>query len=207
MPRLFDLFVQGERSLDRSEGGLGIGLSIAKSLCELHGGSIAVHSDGLGHGSTFRVTLPLARAQAVAAEDARPDERPAAPCKSRRVLVVDDNVDAAQTLQDFLAARGHETAMAHDGLSALAIATAFKPAIAVLDIGLPVMDGYELASKLRAEIGPQELRLIAVTGYGQESDRVRTLQAGFDHHLVKPVSLEALVTLLEDEPAAPESSA
>jgi CheY-like chemotaxis protein len=117
----------------------------------------------------------------------------------RRVLVVDDNVDAAQTLHELLRAIGHETAVAYDGVAALELASSFAPTIAVLDLGLPVMDGYELARKLRERAGPEELRLIAVTGYGQDTDRKRARAAGFDHHLVKPIALEALITLLGNE--------
>ncbi len=201
LPRLFDLFVQGERALDRSQGGLGIGLTIARSLCELHGGTIAAASPGAGRGSTFTVTLPRA---------ARAEPRPPAPAgpqaavsqPGRRVLVVDDNVDAAHMLHELLAHLGHEAAVAHDGAAALAVAGAFQPDIAVLDIGLPVMDGYELARRLRAQRGASALRLIAVTGYGQDADRMRAQAAGFDHHLIKPIAVDALVALLAAEPAA-----
>jgi PAS domain S-box-containing protein len=200
MPRLFDLFVQGDRALDRAEGGLGIGLTIAKRLCELHGGTIAVASDGAGCGTTFTVTLPRAR----------PGDRAApAPVRAQvarvatgvRVLVVDDNVDAAQMLHEFLESLGHEAMVAYDGATALEVAGRFKPDVAVLDIGLPVMDGYELAVELRGRFGRAELRLIAVTGYGQDADRARSRAAGFDHHLVKPIALEALLPLLVAEPA------
>jgi signal transduction histidine kinase/ActR/RegA family two-component response regulator len=199
LPRLFDLFVQGERTIDRSLGGLGIGLTIARSLCELHGGTIAAASPGAGHGSTFTVTLPCA---------ARAEPRPPAPAgppaamsrTGRRVLVVDDNVDAAQMLHELLARLGHEAAVAHDGVAALAVAGAFQPDVAMLDIGLPVMDGYELARRLRAQRGASALRLIAVTGYGQDADRMRAQAAGFDHHLIKPITVDTLVALLAVEP-------
>jgi PAS domain S-box-containing protein len=198
MPRLFDLFEQGDRALDRSQGGLGIGLTIAKSLCELHGGTISATSAGIGHGSTFTVTLPrVMRA-------GPPGPAPAGTHVVRgatgmRILVVDDNVDAAQTLHEFFAMLGHESAVAYDGVAALELARSFEPNIAVLDIGLPVMDGYELARKLREQLGPGKLRLIAVTGYGQETDRARAREAGFDHHMVKPIALAALVPLLTTE--------
>jgi CheY-like chemotaxis protein len=120
----------------------------------------------------------------------------------RRVLVVDDNVDAAQMLHELLARLGHEAAVAHDGAAALAVAGAFQPDVAMLDIGLPVMDGYELARRLRAQRGASALRLIAVTGYGQDADRMRAQAAGFDHHLIKPIAVDALVALLAAEPAA-----
>jgi signal transduction histidine kinase len=194
--RLFDPFVQGDRALDRAEGGLGLGLAIAKSLCELHGGTIEAASAGAGQGSTFTVTLPrAARAEAPApgAAVARALRR----ATGMRVLVVDDNVDAAQALHEILSTLGHEAAVAHDGMTALDLARSRQPDIAVLDIGLPAMDGYELARRLRELPGGHKLRLIAVTGYGQEADRVRAHEAGFDHHLVKPIALDALFPLLE----------
>jgi signal transduction histidine kinase len=199
LPRLFDLFAQGDRALDRSEGGLGIGLAIVKSLCELHGGTIDVASAGAGRGSTFTVTLPRVDAAAALAPlhaTSRATERMPAIASGTRVLVVDDNVDAAQMLRDFLEALGHEPAIAHDGPTALELASSFKPDIAVLDIGLPVMNGYELARRLRETLGPDKLRLIAVTGYGQDTDRARARDVGFDHHLIKPIELDALLSLL-----------
>lgn len=196
MPRLFDLFVQGERTIERSQGGLGIGLTIAKRLCELHGGTIGAASEGLGRGSTFSVTLPRAVGLG-AAPPSSTNVRARRATRARRVLVVDDNVDAAETLMAFLSELGHEGAVAHDGLAALELARSFRPAVALLDIGLPVMDGYELARKLREHYGFEELRLIAITGYGQEQDRSLAREAGFDHHLVKPIDVRVLVTLLE----------
>ncbi|HWO25650.1 MAG TPA: ATP-binding protein [Kofleriaceae bacterium] len=195
LPRLFDLFVQGERALDRSEGGLGIGLTIARSLCELHGGTIEAASEGPGRGSTFTVTLPRTD-RAAEPPRRRTGEHAARVESSVRVLIVDDNVDAALMLHDFLAEIGHDAAVAHDGMAALEVAAVFRPDVALLDIGLPVMDGYELARRLRAQAGGRPLRLMALTGYGQEADRARARAAGFEHHLVKPISLEALVPLL-----------
>ena len=195
-PRLFDLFVQGERSLDRAEGGLGIGLTIAKMLCDLHGGSISVASEGLHRGSTFSVRLPHAPQPTVQVAQVPSLLRTGGPM---RVLVVDDNVDAAQMLHTLLEHLGHELAMAHDGERALELAREFRPDVALLDIGLPVIDGYEVARRLRQEIG-NKIRLVAVTGYGQESDRKRTREAGFDRHLVKPIAFDELATLLADDP-------
>jgi PAS domain S-box-containing protein len=198
LPRLYDLFAQGERALARSEGGLGIGLAIVKSMCELHGGTISATSAGPGMGSTFVVTLPRidARAALAAPATTRSTEQMPALASGTRVLVVDDNVDAAHMLRDFLQALGHEPAIAHDGPAALELALSFKPDIAVLDLGLPVMNGYELARRLRETLGYDKLRLIAVTGYGQDSDRARSREVGFDHHLIKPIELDALLSLL-----------
>ena len=195
LSRLFDLFVQGERAIDRSQGGLGIGLTLARSLAELHGGTIEAASPGRDQGSTFTVWLPRADALRVAPQ---PPEmtRAALTMSGLRVLIVDDNVDAAHTLHELLSALGHDSVLAHDGPSALKLASTFKPEVAVLDIGLPVMDGLELARRLREVLGDPKLRLIAVTGYGQESDRLRVRDAGFDHHLVKPVALDQLVPLI-----------
>ena len=193
LPRLFEPFVQGARALDRSQGGLGIGLAIAQSLCAMHGGTIEAASDGPGRGSTFVVALPRATRAPLAREPSRPLERAARP---RRVLVVDDNVDAAQGLEELLARLGYVAAIAHDGPHALEVARAFRPEVAVLDIGLPVMDGYELARRLRATLGDARSRLIALTGYGQDADRIRAREAGFDEHLVKPVGIHVLASLL-----------
>jgi CheY-like chemotaxis protein len=200
MSSIFELFVQQPQSIDRAEGGLGLGLAIVRSLVELHGGSVEAHSEGLGRGSQFSVRLPLAadrdsRAQALARE-AHAAAAPARPLTERngtRVLVVDDNEDAATLVAELLEALGYEVGVAHDGPSALALAPELKPDICLLDIGLPVMDGYELAGHLRALPGlPQNLRIVALTGYGTQSDRQRAIHAGFNEHLVKPVDLAAL---------------
>jgi PAS domain S-box-containing protein len=197
LPQVFDLFVQGERTIERAEGGLGIGLAIAKSLTELHGGTIEVQSES-GRGSTFKVRLPRASSDPVAlTPEAPPDLQRAR--RSRRVLVVDDNVDAAESLEELLRGLGYETAVAHEGLGALERAREFRPDIAVLDIGLPVIDGYELARRLRAIASLQNLRLIALTGYVEAGDRSRALEAGFDHHLAKPLDVGVLLGLLESQ--------
>ncbi len=195
--RIFDLFVQGGRTIARSEGGLGIGLAVVRSLVRLHGGEITAHSAGPGQGSEFVVRLPLAGDRPlglVVRGEPRPlhgTELPAARHR-RRVLVVDDNVEAAELISGALRALGHEVAVAHDGAEALKLADRFRPEVAVLDIGLPVMDGYELARRLRdqPDVGPG--RLIALTGYGQDADRARSRDAGFDVHLMKPVDVRAL---------------
>ena len=198
LPRLFDRFVQGRRTIDRSEGGLGLGLAIVRSLVVLHGGTAAVRSAGVGRGSEFEVRLPALEPTAehpVPVTLSRPSIQPL----SRRILVVDDNVDNADLLAEALEACGYETRVAYNGPSALDVAAAFRPEIAFLDIGLPVMDGFELARRLRAaHEGP--IQLIAITGYGQEADRQRSSEAGFDRHLVKPIQLQTLTALIEAMP-------
>jgi PAS domain S-box-containing protein len=202
LPRVFDLFTQGDRSLARSEGGLGIGLTLARSLMEMHGGRIEAHSDGPGKGSEFVVRLPLLEARsALAASDAGPAEhRPAA---ARRVLLVEDNMDAAESLALLLRLEGHEVRVAHDGPAALAAARDYRPDIIFLDIGLPHMDGYEVARRLRQEEGDQHAVLVALTGYGQGEDRRRVEAAGFDAHLVKPADVNALRRLLAELRGSP----
>ncbi|WP_177207730.1 hybrid sensor histidine kinase/response regulator [Massilia yuzhufengensis] len=193
----FDLFAQAERSSDRSAGGLGLGLALVKSLAELHGGGVTCTSPGLGKGSRFTVCLPR-----MAAADLRADAAPGAPAaqpnaRPLRILVVDDNVDAAAMLAMLLEASGHQVAVEHGGLQALARAEAGPPEVCLLDIGLPGMDGTELAQRLRRLPGTAGAVLVAVTGYGQESDRERTRAAGFDHHLVKPLDTRELFAILE----------
>jgi signal transduction histidine kinase/CheY-like chemotaxis protein len=195
LPQLFDAFVQAPRTVDRQEGGLGLGLALVKGLVERHGGTVTAASAGLGRGSEFVVRVPGVTDRAPGA--ARPHPPAAAP-RGRRVLVVDDNVDAAQLLAEVLTTAGYATAVAHDGPAALALAAEFAPDIAVLDIGLPVMDGYELVGRLRAQLGPTACRFFALTGYAQSHDRARTTAAGFEHHLVKPVSLRQLQALFAE---------
>ena len=193
--RIFDLFAQADRSPDRSQGGLGIGLALARSLVELHGGSVACHSEGLGKGSRFLVTLPRAAGQD-AQSGARGDALAQAPIVPRRVLVVDDNVDAAQMLGMCLEAAGHAVMIEHDSQQALQQARTGLPEVCILDIGLPGMDGNELARRLRAQPETSKATLIALTGYGQEQDRQNAMAAGFDHHLVKPVAAPELLALV-----------
>ena len=193
LPRVFDLFVQGKRGSDRGEGGLGIGLALVHSLVSLHGGTVTASSAGPGAGSEFVVRIPGA------AQPERADEAEAATRRpsSGRVLVVDDNLDAAEILGDMLEVFGYEVALAHDGLAALEQVERFRPDAAILDIGLPVIDGYELATRIRADPRHAGCRLIALSGYGQESDRRRSAQAGFETHLVKPVDIERIVAVLQ----------
>jgi PAS domain S-box-containing protein len=188
LPTIFDPFVQGEPA-QRAEGGLGLGLSLVRSLTELHGGSISASSEGVGRGAHFTIELPPYQV-------VRPLARGTARIfTGARLLLVDDNADAARVLAELLREHGFEVAVAHDAPAALVLADEFLPAIALLDIGLPVMDGYELARHLRARL-PTPPRLVAVTGYGHEADSARSRDAGFEVHLGKPVDLEQLVSLL-----------
>jgi signal transduction histidine kinase len=192
LPKVFDLFTQVDRHLDRAQGGLGIGLALVKRLVEMHGGTIAAASEGAGRGSTFEVRVPAASAPAPAAVAA--PVRPTA-AGGRRVLVVDDNEDAAESLSELLALCGHDARTAATGPEALAAVPAFRPDLVFLDIGLPGMDGYEVARALRAAPGDTPV-LVALTGWGAESDRQRSAEAGFDRHLTKPVGREQLDELL-----------
>ncbi len=191
LPHVFGLFTQVEESRKRAEGGLGIGLALVKSLVEMHGGQVEAHSAGPGQGSEFVVRLPVAPEQAPAGGPS-PPRAPAAPARAVRVLLVDDNVDAVESLAMLLRLWGHEVVTAHDGPQAIQAADSRPPDVALLDIGLPGMDGYELARRLRGKPGGAGLLIVALTGWGQEEDRRRTQEAGFDHHLVKPVELDAL---------------
>jgi PAS domain S-box-containing protein len=195
--RAFDLFVQAERPADRSLGGLGLGLPLVRSLVELHGGSVSCASAGPGHGSRFSVRLPQLAEPAPPTRGAFAGQNDGADGHGRRVLVVDDNVDAASMLGMLLAASGYDVQVEHDGAHAIGRARAWRPDVFLLDIGLPGMDGYELARRLRAQPHTANAMLVAVTGYGQEGDRERTGRAGFDHHLVKPVDFSALRALIE----------
>jgi signal transduction histidine kinase/ActR/RegA family two-component response regulator len=194
--RIFDLFVQGERALDRSKGGMGIGLALVKRLVEMHGGSVSAHSTGPGQGAEFSVRLPaiaLPRLETRAVE--RRKDRP------RRVLIVEDNADAREMLRALLAIHGHAVQDTASGAAALAAAADAWPDVVLVDIGLPDIDGYELAGRLRAAAGGRNVLLVAVTGYGQPADKARAMAAGFDAHLTKPVELERLQEMLASAPA------
>jgi len=207
LPHVFDLFVQERQAIDRSQGGLGLGLTIVRNLVERHGGTVSVLSDGPGTGSEFVVRLPRANApvrpevtgdvESVAASVIAPSDT------APRILVVDDSIDGAEMLAAALSAKGYRTQVAFDAPAALRIAAEFRPAIAFLDIGLPVMDGYELAARLRSLPELDGIRLFALTGYGQESDRQRTRDGGFDHHFVKPIDLEAIEAALRNGASDP----
>jgi PAS domain S-box-containing protein len=197
LPQIFEMFVQGPRGADRTQGGLGLGLALVRTLTELHGGSVSAFSEGLDRGSTFTVRLPVAATPALVAGTAATISRPIATSLARRVLVVDDNRDAADMVGILLSNAGHQVEIAWDPSQALTAADAFRPQIAVLDIGLPVMDGYALGRELRARLGTSTPVLIALTGYGQERDQRRSAEAGFAAHLVKPVDAKKLVNLVE----------
>jgi signal transduction histidine kinase/ActR/RegA family two-component response regulator len=194
LPDMFRLFAQGDRSLARSEGGLGIGLTIVQSLAELHGGRVDARSEGAGRGSEFVVTLPAARASSES--PAAAPRGPLAAGPGARVLVVDDNVDTARGTVRLLRLLGNDARAVHDGPSALEAAGAFRPRFILLDIGLPGMHGYDVAAALRADPRHKETVIIAVSGYGQDEDRRRSRAAGCDHHLAKPVDFESLAALL-----------
>ncbi|HWB00208.1 MAG TPA: PAS domain S-box protein, partial [Pirellulales bacterium] len=196
LPYIFDLFVQGDQSLERTEGGLGIGLTVVRKLIEMHGGRIMADSRGPGQGSEFVIHLPTVQAPT----SPRPEKPrdPAADAKRRRVLVVDDSVDAAKTIAMLLRLWGHDVKTAHDGAEALAIAHDFLPEVVLLDIGLPGMNGYELARRMRSEPPLAKVRLVAVSGYGQQEDLRRSKEAGFDQHFTKPVEPAALERLLRE---------
>jgi PAS domain S-box-containing protein len=195
LSKVFDLFAQADRTYDRAQGGLGIGLTLVRSLVDMHGGSVEAKSDGLGHGSEFIVRLPLAVGRPAVQEQRRTDIL----CESvagRRVLVVDDSSDAADSLKMLLQLLGADVQSSTDGVAALEALDSYRPAIVLLDIGMPGMDGYEVARRMRQRSIGQEATLIALTGWGQEEDRRKSKEAGFDHHLVKPVDLGALQALL-----------
>jgi PAS domain S-box-containing protein len=200
LERIFDMFVQGRPPLKRVAGGLGIGLALSRKLAELHGGALDARSDGPGKGSEFTLRLPLAQAgRRAARQEAAPGAQSSAP---QRILVVDDNVDAACSLEMLLKSLGHETLVVNDGAEALRVAPEYRPSIVLLDIGMPGLDGYEVARRLRAMDGGEALRIVAVTGWGQDTDREKSREAGFDVHLVKPVEPRELVRVLDERGGA-----
>jgi CheY-like chemotaxis protein len=198
---IFEMFMQVDQSLERGRAGLGVGLTLARELVQLHGGTIGVYSAGLGRGAEFTVTLPVVAAPPVVPREA-PDDADEAARRGLSVLIADDNVDFALSLATMLETQGHSVRVVHDGQAAYEAAIHGRPDIAFFDIGMPVLNGYELARRLRDESGEREMTLVAITGWGQESDRVRARDAGFDHHLVKPVEFERVLELLRQRAAA-----
>ncbi len=191
-PYVFDLFVQGQRGLDRAQGGLGVGLALVRQLAAMHGGRVTVFSRGSGMGSCFEVRLPL-----VAEPGAAQDAPKAATSSGQQVLLIEDNDDGREMMAMMLEAQQYRVVSAIDGLEGLRKAAESRPDIALVDIGLPGIDGYEVARRMRADPATSGVRLVALTGYGQEGDRERALAAGFDAHLVKPVELGKLMHVLE----------
>jgi CheY-like chemotaxis protein len=197
LPRIFEIFTQVDRALDRSQGGLGIGLTLVQRLVELHGGTVEARSQGAGRGSEFTVRLPLA-----SSHETSPESEPAragstsARRERHRILVVDDNRDSANSMCKLLTQMGHTTFTAYDGLDAVEKVGTLQPDVVLLDIGLPKLNGYEVARRLRERENGRGIVLIAVTGWGQEEDRRRSKDAGFDEHLTKPVEYDALAKIL-----------
>jgi CheY-like chemotaxis protein/two-component sensor histidine kinase len=194
LPKIFNLFVQADHSLARSQGGLGIGLTVVKRIVEMHGGNVTALSVGKGQGSEFVVRLPLSKAASAATKPAGGGHKSDAP--KRSILVVDDNVDAAMTITSLLKAWGHDVRTAFNGPSALAAVQNHRPEIILLDIGLPGMSGYDVARSLRAEPSSRGVIIAALTGYGQDSDLERSVEAGFDYHITKPADPDILESLL-----------
>jgi signal transduction histidine kinase len=201
LPRIFDMFTQGAFAPDRAHDGLGIGLSLVSTLVEMHGGHLKAASDGIGLGSSFTITLPLIDAPSQQAGEALPAERGRG-AAALSIILVDDNVDSAEVMRELLMVLGHDVEIAHDGTSALELAALRTPDVMILDIGLPDMDGSELARRLRAMPGFADVRLVAHTGYGAPHDREKTRAAGFDFHLVKPASMAELQSALRPAPSA-----
>ncbi|MEO5616198.1 MAG: ATP-binding protein [Candidatus Eisenbacteria bacterium] len=196
LPRIFDIFMQVDHSLERSISGLGIGLTLVKNLVELHGGTVEARSSGIGDGSEFVVRLPALQDAPGLPQPAAPESNP--PLTARRILVVDDNQDAAATLALVLELKGHETRTVHDGLEAVQAAATFKPDVVLLDIGLPKLNGYEAARRIREQPWGKSILLVALTGWGKDEDRQKSTEAGFDAHLIKPVDQADLTRLLAE---------
>jgi CheY-like chemotaxis protein len=194
LKKIFDMFGQADLDGARSRGGLGIGLSLVRRIAEMHGGTVEARSEGTGRGSEFVVRIPAIEAQPAVPVPARADT--AAPSPRRRVLVVDDNTDAAESLAALLAIGGHETRLAHDGLRAMEEAKTFHPDVVFLDIGMPELDGHETARRIREQPWGKDMVLVALTGWGQSEDRRRSKEAGFNHHLVKPADPAVVAKLI-----------
>jgi CheY-like chemotaxis protein len=205
LSHIFEMFSQVAPTLERSQGGLGIGLALVRGLVDLHGGRVEARSAGLGKGSEFIVHLPVVKTPVSPQHEPSGDGETSRDGSRHRILVVDDNRDAADSLALVLRLTGHQIEMAHDGLEAVQAAAVFRPDVVLLDIGMPRMNGYEVARYLREQPWGKDMALIALSGWGQEKDKQRALEAGFDHHLTKPVeaaALEKLLALLR--PMAPQ---
>jgi CheY-like chemotaxis protein len=198
-PRLFEMFSQVESAIDRAEGGLGIGLALVKGLVALHGGTVDVDSAGLGRGSRFTMRLPatvIVTTQTSPEDQARPSHLPAA--AKRKVLIADDNRDAAQVFALVLQASGYGTCIAHSGIEALEVGQRERPEVVILDIGMPGMNGYDVAQRFRAEDWGRDALILAVTGWGHDEDRHRAKAAGFDHHFTKPADIESVLRIVAE---------
>jgi CheY-like chemotaxis protein len=201
LANVFDMFRQGDQSLERSHGGLGVGLTLVRRLVELHGGSVNAQSEGAGKGSEFTVRLPLAlTSSSTATADSTRVERSAA--AKRRILVVDDNVDSGETLALLLRAKGHDVFTARDGLEAVEKAAELRPEIILMDVGMPKLNGYDATERIRATARGRDMYIVALTGWGQTSDIARSMEAGCSAHLVKPVDFAALDQLLAEAPSS-----
>ena len=201
LDRIFDMFTQVDRSIERSQGGLGIGLTLVKRLVELHGGTVEAHSAGPGKGSEFKIRLPILRRAAGAPRNDDAGSQP--PTARRRVLVVDDNENGAKVLGMLLTALGNEVRSCYDGLTAIEVASEFHPDVILLDLGMPKLNGFDTAIRIRQEPWGKDIVLAALSGWGQDDDKRRTRQAGFDYHFVKPIEPAALQRLLaECEPSS-----
>jgi CheY-like chemotaxis protein len=204
--QIFEIFSQVSPALERTNGGLGIGLSLVRGLVELHGGKVEARSDGIGRGSEFLVRLPIVDVPPRREPEELPRNGPPPLARKFRILVVDDNRDAADSLAMMLRMMGHETLAAYDGLEAVQEAETFRPGVVLLDIGLPKMNGYEVARHLRQQPWGKTMSLIALTGWGQDEDKRRALEAGFDHHFTKPVEVIALEQMLALNNPRPQSA-
>jgi CheY-like chemotaxis protein/two-component sensor histidine kinase len=196
LSRVFEMFTQVDRSLEKSHGGLGIGLAIVKRLVEMHGGTVEARSDGPGAGSEFLIRLPVVLSLVRGHEQDGDSQKPARPMARHRILVVDDNVDSASSLAMMLDLMGNDVRTAHDGLEAVAAAAAYRPDLILLDVGMPKLNGYEACRRIREQPWGKGILIAAVTGWGQEEDHHRSRDAGFDHHLIKPVAPETVEKLL-----------
>jgi CheY-like chemotaxis protein len=196
LPHLFDMFYQADRSYEQSQGGLGIGLTLVRRLVDMHGGTVEAHSAGRNQGSEFSVRLPILLEEPGQEERVEVCQTPVA--TSRRILVVDDYGESAETLADLLRLDGNEVEIAHDGFEAVEAAANFRPAVVLLDVAMPKLNGYDAARRIREQSWGKKIVLIAVTGWGQARDRQRSREAGFDAHLTKPVDYPVLVRMLAE---------